>query len=49
LKGDIYAGQGKNEEARAAFREALKRLPAGSPYAPVLNMKLDDLGPEKTP
>ena len=49
LKGDIYAAQGKNQEARAAFGEALKRLPAGSPYAPVLNMKLDDLGPEQKP
>lgn len=49
LKGDIYAAQGKNQEARAAFGEALKRLPVGSPYAPVLNMKLDDLGPEQKP
>jgi predicted negative regulator of RcsB-dependent stress response len=49
LKGDIYTAQGKNQEARAAFGEALKRLPAGSPYAPVLNMKLDDLGPEQKP
>lgn len=49
LKGDIYVAQGKNAEARAAFGEALKRLPAGSPYAPVLNMKLDDLGPELKP
>lgn len=49
LKGDIYVAQGKNEDARAAFREALKRLPAGSPYAPILNMKLDDLGPEQGP
>ena len=49
LKGDIYAAQGKNQEARVAYGEALKRLPAGSPYAPVLNMKLDDLGPEQKP
>ena len=49
LKGDIYAAQGKIVEARAAFREALKLLSAGSPYVPILNMKLDDLGPEPRP
>jgi predicted negative regulator of RcsB-dependent stress response len=48
LKGDIYLAQGQREQARTAYREALKQLPAGSPYAPVLNMKLDDLGPEKS-
>jgi predicted negative regulator of RcsB-dependent stress response len=48
LKGDIHLAQGQREQARAAYREALKQLPAGSPYAPVLNMKLDDLGPEKS-
>jgi predicted negative regulator of RcsB-dependent stress response len=49
LKGDIYAAQGNREAARLAFREALKHLPAASPYAPMLNMKLDDLGPEPAP
>ncbi|MGE5241186.1 MAG: YfgM family protein [Bacteroidota bacterium] len=48
LRGDIYAAQGKRDDARAAYREALKRLPPDSPYLPVLKMKLDDLGPEKT-
>jgi len=48
LRGDIYAAQGKRDEARTAYSEALKRLPPDSPYIPVLNMKLDDLGPEKT-
>jgi predicted negative regulator of RcsB-dependent stress response len=48
LKGDIYLAQGQREQARTAYREALKQLPAGSPYAPVLNMKLDDLGSEKS-
>ena len=48
LKGDIFAAQGKGTEARAAYREALARLPQDSPYAPMLNMKLDDLGPEPT-
>jgi len=48
LRGDIYLAQGQREQARVAYREALKHLPDGSPYAPVLNMKLDDLGPEKS-
>jgi predicted negative regulator of RcsB-dependent stress response len=48
LKGDIYLAQGQREQARAAYLDALKQLPAGSPYAPVLNMKLDDLGSEKS-
>ena len=48
LRGDIYAAQGKRDEARTAYSAALKRLPPDSPYIPVLNMKLDDLGPEKT-
>lgn len=47
LKGDIFTAQGKREQARLSYREALKHLPAGSPYAPILNMKLDDLGPEQ--
>ncbi|GAB4513822.1 MAG: tetratricopeptide repeat protein [Sulfuricaulis sp.] len=47
LKGDILVAQGQRDAARSAYREALKYLPAGSPYAPMLNMKLDDLGPEK--
>ena len=49
LKGDILVAQGQRDGARTAYREALKHLPAGSPYTPILNMKLDDLGPEKTP
>jgi predicted negative regulator of RcsB-dependent stress response len=49
LKGDVHASQGQREAARAAYREALKYLPPESPYAPILNMKLDDLGPEPAP
>jgi len=45
LRGDIYAAQGKRDEARAAYGEALKHLPADSTYIPILKMKLDDLGP----
>lgn len=47
LKGDILVAQGQRDAARAAYREALKHLPADSPYAPMLDMKLDDLGPEQ--
>ena len=46
LRGDIYAAQGKRDEARAAYQEALKHLSPDSPYIPVINMKLDDLGRE---
>lgn len=49
LKGDIHVVQGQREAARSAYREALKYLPAGSSYAPILNMKLDDLGLEQAP
>lgn len=48
VKGDIFAAQGRRNEARAAYREALKLLRPDSTYAPILSMKLDDLGPEKT-
>ena len=47
LKGDILVAQGQRDAARLAYGEALKHLPAGSPYAPMLNMKLDDLGSAK--
>jgi predicted negative regulator of RcsB-dependent stress response len=49
LKGDVHVSQGQREAARAAYREALKYLPSESPYAPILKMKLDDLGPEPAP
>lgn len=49
LKGDIFVALGQREAARKAYREALRQLPVQSNYAPVLNMKLDDLGPEPGP
>ncbi len=48
LRGDIYRAQDQLTQARNAYREALKQLPENSPYAPVIRMKLDDLGPEKS-
>jgi len=47
LKGDILLSQGQRDAARTAYREAMKNLPPGSTYAPMLNMKLDNLGSEK--
>lgn len=46
LRGDVLARQGRNTEARAAYRAALQALPPDSRYARTLSMKLDDLGPE---
>jgi len=48
IKGDILTAKGRADEARAAYRAALKQLAKESPYRQVLAMKLDDLGPEKT-
>lgn len=47
LRGDILLAQGKVAEARQAYRAARESLSQGSPYARVLDMKLDNLGPEK--
>lgn len=46
LRGDLLVRQGRNDEARAAYRAALQALPADSRYGRILSMKLDDLGPE---
>jgi len=48
IKGDILTAKGRADEAREAYRAALKQLAKESPYRQVLAMKLDDLGPEKT-
>lgn len=47
LEGDIRLAQGQLETALASYREALKYLTAGSSYATILKMKIDDLGLEK--
>lgn len=47
LRGDALVLQGKVDEARRAYQAARAALPQNSPYARVLDMKLDDLGPEK--
>jgi predicted negative regulator of RcsB-dependent stress response len=43
-KGDILAVQGKRDEARAAYRAALKSLKADEDYARILRVKLNALG-----
>lgn len=47
LSGDLAVAQSRRDAARTAYREALKHLAPGSPYVSIINMKLDDLGPEK--
>jgi predicted negative regulator of RcsB-dependent stress response len=46
LRGDLLAAKGDKQAAREAYVRAIKHLDATSSYLPVLNMKLDDLGPE---
>lgn len=43
-RGDLLLAQGKREEARNAYREALQRLDARSALRPLVQMKLDALG-----
>ncbi len=44
-KGDILVAQNKPAEARAAYRQALDKLTASSPLRPLVQLKLDALGP----
>lgn len=46
LRGDLLTTKGDKQAAREAYTRAIKHLDARSSYLPVLNMKLDDLGPE---
>ncbi len=46
LRGDALLATGESGEARKSYAAALAALPRGSSYGPVLQMKLDDLGPE---
>jgi predicted negative regulator of RcsB-dependent stress response len=49
LRGDLFALQGRRDEARAAYQSALKAAGEASAYSRILTMKLDDLGTEKQP
>ena len=44
LKGDLFAVQGKAEEARAAYKLALEKIAANSPMKAMVEAKLDGLG-----
>lgn len=44
LKGDALLGQGKPEEARTAYSDAIKQLPAQATSRRLLEMKLADIG-----
>jgi len=46
-KGDIYTAQGKTAEARAAYKEALEKLPQQGTYRAIVQVKLDGLGGAK--
>ena len=48
LRGDIYARQGKYEEARAAYQITLGDSGTESNDTSFLQMKIDDLGRQKT-
>ena len=43
LRGDVYAAQGKPDQAREVYRLAMAGLPASSQRRELLQMKLDDL------
>ena len=47
LKGDVLNAQGKAEEARAAYQQAVIKIDAKSPYHGLIQMKLDALGGAK--
>lgn len=47
LKGDVLAAQGKNDEARAAYKLAYDSLDAKSAYRTLVQLKLDALGGAK--
>jgi predicted negative regulator of RcsB-dependent stress response len=47
LRGDVHVAQGKTAEARAAYKQALEKLPAEGTYHAVVQVKLDGLGADK--
>lgn len=49
LRGDLLTMQGRPDEARSAYREALKESKGSSSGTSVLRLKLEDLGPDKSP
>lgn len=47
LKGDLLSGQGKRQEARAAYQAALEKSDPASPLRQIIQLKLDALGEAK--
>ncbi|TAJ78011.1 MAG: tetratricopeptide repeat protein [Gallionellaceae bacterium] len=47
LKGDVLSAQGKTEEAKAAYKQALDKIDAKSMYRNLVQLKLDGLGDAK--
>ena len=47
IKGDVLNAQGKKEEARAAYQQALEKIDAKDTYHNLIRMKLDALGSKK--
>ena len=47
LKGDVLSAQGKTEEARTAYKQALDKIETKSSYRNLVQMKLDALGAVK--
>ena len=47
LKGDVLSAQGKNEEARSAYKLAYEKTDAKSAYRDLIEMKMDTLGEAK--
>lgn len=47
LKGDVLSAQGKTEDAKAAYKQALDKIDAKSMYRNLVQLKLDGLGDSK--
>lgn len=47
LKGDVLSAQGKVEEARQAYKQALDKVEPSSMYRSLIQLKLDGLGETK--
>lgn len=44
LRGDVLSAQGKTQEARAAYKQALDKIESKSTYRSLVQLKLDGLG-----
>jgi predicted negative regulator of RcsB-dependent stress response len=47
LRGDVLVAQGRRDEARAAYQQALDKSAPTSSYRNLIQVKLDALGPKK--